>query len=49
MDESRFLFVAREDVRQEELESDPALELRILGLVDDPHEPLAELLDDFLV
>ena len=42
------LGVARELGRQE-LEGHDALELRVLGLVDDPHPALAELLENLVV
>ena len=37
------------EVRGQELEGDETTELRILGLVDDPHAAAAQLLDDTVV
>ena len=37
------------DVLRRELQGDDALELRVLGLLDDAHATLAELLEDAVV
>jgi hypothetical protein len=46
---ARFGFRIVQQVRRQKLQCDGPLELRVLGLIDDPHTALAELLDDLVV
>ena len=47
LDEEPLLELGRvHEVRRQELQGDASLELEVLGLVDDPHTAVADLLDD---